>query len=51
MRTLHQPDLAHHRASDPAPVSVGDTSLLFGALLCAFMFGVTFCSLWMGVPT
>lgn len=48
MRTLHQPDLSTF--PDPEPVSVGDISLLFGVLLCCFVFATVFCSLWMGVP-
>lgn len=56
MRTLHQPDLApQRRASDPAPVSVGDTCLDVAVnwltyhprLTCALICGLCVSAGWL----
>jgi hypothetical protein len=49
MRTLHQPDLSHFREAEQS-VSVGDTPILFGVLLCCFTFATVFVSLGFGLP-
>lgn len=50
MRTsdLYRDLSPQRRASDPAPQP--SMPFLFGCLACCFAFGVTFCSLWMGMP-
>lgn len=44
-------DLATQRRQSDKPASVGDTSILFGALLCCFAFGMTFMATVCGVPS
>ena len=43
-------DLSHFREPETVGVGAGDTSILFGVLLCCFTFATVFVSLGWGLP-
>lgn len=51
MLTFQQPDLSHFREPETVGVGAGDTSILFGVLLCCFTFATVFVSLGWGLPS